>query len=194
MAFDLVIRNGVVVDGSGLAARPADVGVKDGIITEIGDINPGRAKVIDADGRTVTPGFIDPHTHYDPQLCWDRFGMPSLSHGVTTVMTGNCGVTMAPCRPADRTSVSQLFHQLEQVPMETLNDGVEWKWESFGEYLEVIGNGLGINVAAMVGHSPLRIYVMGQAAYERAATEDEIDAMREVLRLSILDGAIGFST
>jgi len=194
MAFDLVITNGVVVDGSGLAAQPADVGVRDGIITEIGDIDPGRAKVVDADGRTVTPGFIDPHTHYDPQLCWDRFGMPSLSHGVTTVMTGNCGVTMAPCRPADRTSVAQLFHQLEQVPMETLNDGVEWKWESFGEYLEVIGDGLGINVAAMVGHSPLRIYVMGQAAYERAATEDEIDAMREVLRLSILEGAIGFST
>jgi N-acyl-D-amino-acid deacylase len=193
--YDLVLTNGSVVDGSGLPAYRADIGVRDGVIQKIGTIDPSDAdEVVDAQNLTVAPGFIDPHTHLDPQLCWDPLGLPSVLHGVTTVMTGNCSVTVAPCRPEHRDALSRLFVSVEEVPLAAFEQAVSFEWETFGEYLDVLDRHLGINVAAMVGHSALRYYVMGPASFERHATPAEIDEMREVLRQALRDGAAGFST
>ena len=195
MGYDLLIRGGTVVDGSGLPGYRADVAVSYGTIVEVGKLTGAEAtRVVDADGLVVAPGFIDPHTHLDPQLCWDPLGMPSINHGVTTVMTGNCSVTVAPCRAQDREAIAVLFHQLEEVPLDTLTHGLTWQWESFGEYLDLLDESLGVNVAAMVGHSALRYYVMGPDVYERSADDHEIHQMREVLRQALMDGAAGFST
>ena len=150
--------------------------------------------MIDAPGLIVAPGFIDPHTHLDPQLWWDPLGSPSVDHGVTTVMTGNCSVTLAPCRPEDSDALSRLFYLVEEVPLAAFEQGIEWRWESFGQFLDSFEGRLGINLAALVGDSALRYYVMGPASYDRAASDAEIAAMREVLRESIQGGAIGFST
>ena len=193
--YDLVLTNGSVVDGSGLPAYRADIGVRDGLIQKVGTIDPEEAiEVVDARDLTVAPGFIDPHTHLDPQLCWDPLGLPSVLHGVTTVMTGNCSVTVAPCRPEHRDALSRLFVSVEEVPLAAFEEAVSFEWETFGEYLDVLDRRLGINVAAMVGHSALRYYVMGPESFERHATAAEIDEMREVLRQSLRAGAAGFST
>src|SRR5262249_40371157 len=157
----LAIVNGVVVDGSGQPRFRGDIGIRDGVIVAVGDLDGETAdRRIDADGRVVAPGVVDPHTHLDAQLGWDPFGLPTVVHGVTTVRTGNCGVSMAPCRPEDRTAVATLFHMTEEVPLDLLLDVVDWSWESFGEYLNRLRGNLGINVVAMVGHSVLRHYVM----------------------------------
>jgi N-acyl-D-amino-acid deacylase len=193
--YDLVLINGTVVDGSGLPAYRADVGVRDGVIQTVGTIDTNEAtEVVDAEGLTVAPGFIDPHTHLDPQLCWDPLGLPSVLHGVTTVMTGNCSVTVAPVRPEHRDALSRLFTSVEEVPLAAFQEAVSFEWETFGEYLDVLDRKLGINVAAMVGHSALRYYVMGPESFDRHATGAEIDEMREVLRQALRDGAAGFST
>ena len=195
LELDLLIENGTVVDGSGLPGYRSDIGIKDGMVVAVGRLSGHVAKTtIDATGMTVAPGFIDPHTHLDPQVCWDPYALPSVLHGVTTVLTGNCSVSVAPCRPEHRKAIALLFSLIEEVPLAALTDGIDWSWESFGEYLGALDGNLGVNVAAMVGHSALRYYVLGEESYERSATEQEVEQMRELLRASLREGAAGFST
>jgi len=192
--LDLLVRDGFMVDGSGLPGFITDVAVKDGLIVGIGRFDPDDAcEVIDATGRVVSPGFVDPHTHVDPQLWWDSYALPLVLHGVTTVMTGNCAVTFAPCRAEDRDVLARLFYMVEEVPLAALRDGVPWNWESFGEYAAALRPRLGINCAQLVGHCAIRYSAMGPASYEREATNDEIGTMRELLRASLRAGATGFS-
>lgn len=195
MPHDVVIKNGVVIDGSGQPGRVADVAVHDDhvVAVETG-IDAHGADVIDAEGRYVSPGFIDPHTHVDPQLWWDPFGLPLVLHGVTSVMTGNCGVTLAPCNHGDSDTLATLFYQVEEVPLETLRTAVPWSWHSFADYLNGLEGRLGVNCAALVGHCAVRFAVMGAASVERAATDAEIETMRALVREAVRAGAIGFST
>jgi N-acyl-D-aspartate/D-glutamate deacylase len=195
MPYDLVIKNGMVVDGTGFARYRADVAVTNGTIVEIGKISGGgAATTIDADGLYVAPGIIDLHTHYDAQPFWDRLCTSSIWHGVTTVLTGNCGLTLAPLRPEDRDTMLATFCCVEDLPVRSLSSVMRWSWESFGEYLEAIDQGLGVNMMPLVGHNPLRLTAMGKAAWERPATEDEIAHMQRLLRASLHEGAWGWST
>ena len=195
MTYDLIISNGRVVDGSGAPGQPADVVIDGGRIVAIErDCDASASQVIDAGGRVIAPGFVDPHTHVDPQLWWDPYGLPLVLHGVTSVMTGNCAVTLAPCNGEDRDALARLFYQVEEVPLETLRESVPWSWTTFDDYLRGLDGNLGINCAALVGHCAIRFAVMREASLERAATADEVDAMRELLRVSLHAGAIGFST
>jgi N-acyl-D-amino-acid deacylase len=192
---DIVIRNGLIVDGSGDAPFAGDVAVAGGRILAVGRFDGEAAQVIDAAGKVVAPGFIDIHTHYDPQLCWDRLATPSLEHGCTTVVIGNCSLSLAPIR--DRGAAKKLvsmFRVIEDIGDATFDAGVPWSWESFPDYLDFIRRDLGINVGALVGHSVLRLYVMGQAAQERAATDAEIAEMCRLLKEAMRAGAIGLST
>jgi N-acyl-D-aspartate/D-glutamate deacylase len=195
MAYDLVIRGGIVVDGSGLARRRADVAIEDGRIAAVGHVSgaKGAARVIDADGLVVAPGFIDLHTHYDPQLSFDPWATSSCLHGVTTVLAGNCGFSIAPARPDDRPYLRALFAAVEGMAPAAL-DGVVFDFESFPEYLAAREGRLGVNLACYVGHSALRRSVMGEAASEREAREEEIAAMRLLLREALAAGAAGFSS
>ncbi len=192
---DLLVRGATVVDGSGRPGFRADVAVDGGRITAVGPL-PGRtaATTLDADGLVVAPGFVDPHTHLDPQLHWDPWGTPSIFHGVTTVLTGNCSVTLAPCRPGDRDALTRLFYLVEEIPVAAFDEGIDWTWGSFGEHLAALDGRLGLNMAPLVGHSAMRYHAMGPASYERAATPDELDAMRALLRDSLAGGAVGWST
>ena len=166
-----------------------------GRVVAVEENSDARAdQVIDAGGRVVAPGFVDPHTHVDPQLWWDPFGLPLVLHGVTSVMTGNCAVTLAPCDEGDRDALARLFYQVEEVPLETLRESVPWSWTTFDDYLRGLDGNLGINCAALVGHCAIRYAVMREASLERAATADEIATMCELLRASLRAGAIGFST
>lgn len=192
--FDLVIRNGRVVDGSGMPAFNADVAVKDGRIARIGRVDEPARRVIDAAGKVVAPGFIDPHTHFDAQLLWDGYAKPALSHGVTTIVSGNCSLSLAPLKAEHRMKLVGMFNQIEEMPLKAFKEGVVWDWESFAEYLNRIRKGLAINVGQLVGHSVLRLWVMGEAAMERTATEQEIGAMQDLLRECLDAGAIGLST
>jgi N-acyl-D-aspartate/D-glutamate deacylase len=195
MAFDLVVKNGMVVDGTGFARYRADVGVANGVITEIGKLGSASAETtIDADGQFVAPGVIDLHTHYDAQRYWDRLCTSSIWHGVTTVLMGNCGLTLAPLRPEHRDTMLATFCCVEDIPVESLASLLRWEWETFAEYLDAIDVGLGLNVMPLVGHNPLRLCAMGQAAWERAATEDEVAEMQRLLRASLDAGAWGWST
>jgi len=194
--LDLVIRNGTLVDGSGLPRYRGDVGVADGRITSVGrrlgDVD--AARVIDASGRIVAPGFIDPHTHYDAQLCFDPYAYPAIEHGVTSVVTGNCSLSLAPVRPAHRERFSKMFRLIEEMPEAAFDQGVDWRWgESFGGMLDAVAKDLALNVGALVGHSVLRMYVMGDDP-RRAATPDEVAAMCDVLREALDAGALGLST
>ncbi|MFM8412388.1 MAG: N-acyl-D-amino-acid deacylase family protein [Alphaproteobacteria bacterium] len=195
----LFVGNARIVDGTGGPERRGGVAVRDGVVVEVGEsataaaAGPG-AREIDARGRVVAPGFIDVHTHFDPQLCWDRLATPSLEHGVTTVLIGNCSLSLAPVRPEGVRPLAAMFKQIEDIPMPTLTEGVPWSWESYPEYLSFISKGLGINVAGLVGHSALRSYVMGAASQERTATADETAEMCRVLREAIRGGAAGLST
>ena len=195
----ILIENARLIDGTGAPEQRGAVAVVDGRITAVGPgvgpaDAPESARRIDARGRVVAPGFIDVHTHFDPQLCWDRLATPALEHGVTTVLAGNCSLSLAPVRAEDRRPLACMFRQIEDIPLATFEVAVPWSWESYGEWLEFIRPGLGINVAGLVGHSPLRHFVMGAAAQERAATEDEIASMSRVLREAIRAGAAGLST
>ena len=191
----LVIRNARIVDGTGGPSTHGDVAVRDGVIAAVGeDLSTAGARTIDARGKVVAPGFIDVHTHFDPQICWDRLATPSIEHGVTTVLMGNCSLSLAPVKRADRRALAGMFKQIEDIQLSAFAEGVPWTWESYSEYLGTIRPGLGINVAGLVGHSPLRTYVMGTAAQERAATGEEIAAMCRLLQDAIRGGAAGLST
>ncbi len=194
--YDLVIRNGSIIDGTGAAATTGDVAVQDGRITDVGP-KLGRAKrEIDADGRIVTPGFVDAHTHYDGQATWDPELSPSSWHGVTTVVMGNCGVGFAPARPADRDFLISTMESVEEIPAEVIEKGVPFDWESFPEYLDSLERmPRSIDVAAQVPHCALRAYVMGEErAFDDDATDDDIEQMTRLTREALEAGALGFST
>jgi N-acyl-D-amino-acid deacylase len=194
MAYDLVIRNGMVVDGSGFSRYRADVAVADGRIAEIGRIRGAARETIDAEGLFIAPGIIDLHTHYDVQPFWDRLCTSSVWHGVTTVLTGNCGLTLAPLRPEHREAMLATFCCVEDLPVSALGGVLPWTWQSFDEFLKAIDIGLGVNFMPLVGHNPLRLSVMGGEAWDRAATPDEIAAMQTLLRAALEEGAWGWST
>ena len=194
--LDLVIRNARIVDGTGTPAFLGDLGVADGRIRSIGPSAGQTAeRVLDADGLVLAPGFVDPHTHYDAQIAWDPLLTCSPWHGVTTVIMGNCGVGVAPVRPETREILMQDLVNVEAIPYDVMKAGIDWQWESYGQYLDAVGrDGLGINVAGLVAFTPLRHYVMGEASFERAATGDEIATMRRLLREALEAGAFGFTT
>ncbi len=196
MAFDLVVKNGMIVDGSGLPRYRADVGVIDGKIAEIGRINGAAAKeTLDAEGRVVSPGFVDGHTHMDAQIFWDPIGTSSCFQGVTTVLMGNCGFTLAPCREAEADLVMRNLERAEDISRAAMKAGIKWRWETFPEFLDVLDTlPKGINYAGYMGHCALRTYVMGQRAFTDKATEDDLKAMVHHTRESIAAGAHGFST
>jgi len=194
MPADIVVRGGTVFDGTGAPGRAADVAIADGVITQIGT-NLKGARVVDAAGCAVTPGFIDIHTHYDAQVFWDPALRPSSYQGVTTVVAGNCGFTIAPTRPEHRDAIVGTLENVEDMDAATLNAGVSWDFETFPEYLTAVGRrGTVLNFTAYIGHSALRLYVMGDAAYERAATAAEIEQMSRLVSEAIDAGAAGFST
>ena len=191
---DLVIRNARVVDGSGGAAFSADVAVRDGKIAAVGSVAGQGRREIDAKGQVLAPGFIDIHTHYDPQICWDRLATPSLEHGVTTVVMGNCSLTLAPVRPEGRRKLIKMFEKIEDIKESTFDEGVPFSWESFADYMDYVRPGLGLNIGALVGHSALRFYVMGKESQDRVATDAEIETMCALLEQAMAAGAMGLST
>ena len=194
--YDLVIQNARICDGTGAPSYMGTLGVQDGRIAYLGRENGLAAKrVIDAEGLILSPGFIDPHTHYDAQIAWDPLLTSSPWHGVTTVVMGNCGVGVAPVKPETRDILLQDLVNVEAIPYDVMQAGIDWQWESYGEYLDAIDRrGLGINVAGLVAFTPLRHYVMGEASFERQATDDEIATMRTLLREAMEQGAFGFTT
>jgi len=195
MAYDLLITNGTVVDGNGGPRFKADVAVQNGRITALGKVDGSAAAVIDAAGKIVCPGFVDPHTHYDAQITWDRLLSSSAEHGVTTVMMGNCGVGIAPCRPSDRELLADDLVTVEGIDKEVLVEGIEWEWESFPEYMDAAQRrGSGINLAFLAPITPFRTYVLGAEANERAATQAETKTIAALLGEAIQAGAWGFTT
>ncbi len=192
---DLVIRDAVIHDGSGRDPVRGDLAVDDGRITAVGQVPERGESERDAAGMVLAPGFIDLHTHYDCQLFWDASASPSPWHGVTTVVMGNCGFTLAPCRPEHRDTLMRLLTFVEGMPLESLRAGLPWTWETHPEYLNALQrNGVGVNVAAFIGHSAVRVQVMGDAAMERAATAEERAAMVTIVRQAMNAGALGWST
>ena len=195
MTYDLLIKNARVVDGSGEPSFSADVAVHQGKIAGVGKTSAAAKRTIDAGGRVVAPGFIDHHTHFDPQALWDPYCGSSVQNGHTTILVGQCGQVIAPARPGDHDWYLEFFSEAEAIPMSVLRQGVNFTWESVAEYMDALGQRRGCNVGTLVGHSGLRRYVMGEAASERAeATSDEIAAMQKLLREGIYAGALGFST
>lgn len=190
---DLVLRNGLVIDGSGAPGGHADVAVTGGRVTEVGRVEGTTRREVDVDGLVVAPGFVDPHTHYDCQLSWDPLATPSSDHGFTTVIGGNCGFTMAPVAEGDEDYLTRLMARVEGIPLEALQEGLDWTWSSFGEWLDQLEGGLGVNAGFLVGHSAIRRFVMGEAS-GRAATPTQIDHMAVVLEGALTAGALGFST
>ncbi|HAY69636.1 MAG TPA: amidohydrolase [Acidimicrobiaceae bacterium] len=193
---DLVITNGMVVDGTGASARRADVAVNDGVITEVGDLNGQQAqRTIDADGHIVSPGFVDVHTHMDAQIAWDPLGECSCFHGVTTAVMGNCGFTLAPVNSDERELVVRNLERAEDISADAMAAGIDWSWETFPEYLDFVdATPKGINYAGYVGHSALRTWAMGERAFEEAANDDDITKMAAQVQASMRAGAIGFTT
>ena len=195
MGLDLLIRNGTIVDGSGAARYRGDVGIEKGRIVEIGRIRSMAGRTIDADGLIVAPGFIDGHTHMDAQVAWDPLGSCSCWHGVTTVIMGNCGFALAPCKPQAREWFARCLTAVEDIPTEAMLAGIDWTWESFPEYLATVARlPKAINYGAYIGHSALRMYVMGERALTETATEDDLARMAAAVQEAIRAGAMGFST
>src|SRR4051794_1681151 len=194
MPHDILIKNGTIVDGSGARAFRADIAVRGGRIVEIGAISESATRVIDASDLIVAPGFIDPHTHYDAQVCWDPLITCSSWHGVTSVIVGNCGVGLAPCKPAERDVATWNLVHVEAIPYEVLTRGLPWDWETFPQYMDAIAKrGVGINVGFLAALSPFRQFVMGDDAMGREATSPETTQISTLLRESIAAGALGFS-
>ena len=195
MQYDLVIRNGNIIDGSGAPRYPADIAIKGDRIAAIGRITAPASETIDAEGMVVTPGFVDGHTHMDAQIFWDPLGTSSCYHGITTVMMGNCGFTLAPCAAADADFVFRNLERAEDLSREAMLTGIDWRWETFPEYLDVIDAlPKGINYGGYMGHSALRTYVMGERAFSEQASDDELARMQHEVRAAVRAGAIGFST
>ena len=192
--LDLIVKNGSIVDGSGMPAYRGDIGIQDGRIRQIGQITEPATTVLDATGKVVAPGFIDPHTHFDAQLLWDGRAKPSIEHGITTIVPGNCSLSLAPLKAEHRMKLVGMFNQIEEMPIVAFEKGVVWNWQTFEEFVERIRSNLSINVAPLVGHSALRLWVMGDAANERVATADEITEMQQLLRECLQAGAVGMST
>ena len=192
--YDLLLKGGRIYDGSGMPSSYADVGIRGGKIVEIGRLNGGAKRTLNVDGLAVAPGFIDPHTHLDAQLFWDPLGTSSCFHGVTSVVVGNCGLSLAPAKPEDRDAVIKSFVRVEAISRRVLEEGIQWKWKSTAEYLDALGTRLGINAAALIGHIAVRHNVMGEDAVERQATAEEIAKMKELVRQGMEAGAVGFST
>jgi N-acyl-D-amino-acid deacylase len=193
--IDLLLRGGTVCDGTGAPTRIADVAIDGGRIVAVERTDVAARRVIDAAGLVVAPGFIDVHTHYDAQVTWDGLCTPSCWHGVTTVVVGNCGFALAPCRAGDRERLLGILEHVEGMPRESLRAGIRWAWESVPEYLTGLRDAsLGPNVGALIGHSALRLFVMGDAAGERGARDDEIGRMQEIVRAAMAAGALGFAT
>jgi N-acyl-D-amino-acid deacylase len=195
MQYDLIIRNGMIVDGSGMARYRADVGIAGGRIATIGKIRDQAPEVIDAEGHIVSPGFIDAHTHMDAQVFWDPIGTCSCWHGVTSVVMGNCGFSLAPCAEKDKLLVMRNLERAEDIAPEAMEAGIKWSWETFAQYLDAVERTpKGINYAAYIGHSALRTYAMGERAFTDEATPADLEAMKREVGDAIRAGAIGFTT
>ena len=195
MKHAIVIRNGSIVDGSGAPAFTGDVGISDGLIAEIGDIPQQGRREIDAAGMVVSPGFIDGHTHMDAQIHWDALGSCSCWHGVTSVVMGNCGFTLAPVRTETRKLLMRNLERAEDISVAAMEQGIEWRWETFPEYMRVLdGLPKGINYAVNIGHSALRTWAMGERAFDGPADQDDLQRMEQQLRAALHAGAIGFTT
>jgi len=195
MQYDLLIKNGTVVDGSGMPRFQADVGIVQGKIAAIGRIRVGAKEIIDAEGHVVSPGFIDGHTHMDAQVFWDPLGTCSCWHGITSVVMGNCGFTLAPCSEENKLMVIRNLERAEDISPEAMQAGIKWSWTTYPEYLDAVERlPKGINYAAYIGHSALRTYVMGERAFTEEATSDDLDAMKREVRGAIQAGAAGFTT
>jgi N-acyl-D-aspartate/D-glutamate deacylase len=196
--LDLVIRGATIVDGTGAPARPGDLGIADGRIVAVGPpgtVDDEAAETFDATGLVVTPGFVDPHTHYDAQLFWDPAASPSNVHGVTSIVAGNCGFTLAPLRPGDGDYLRRMMARVEGMPLAALENGVDWSWEGFDQYLDRLdGGGIGVNAGFMVGHCALRRYVMGADAVGKPASAEQVDEMVALLHQALDAGGLGFST
>jgi N-acyl-D-amino-acid deacylase len=193
--IDLLLRGGTVCDGTGAPARIADVAIDGGRIVAVEHTDVAARRVIDATGLVVAPGFIDVHTHYDAQVTWDGLCTPSCWHGVTTVVVGNCGFALAPCRTRDRERLLGILEHVEGMPRASLRAGIRWGWESVPEYLAGLrGASLGPNVGVLIGHSAVRLFAMAEAADERGASEDEITRMQAIVREAMAAGALGFAT
>ena len=194
--FDLIIKNGSIYDGKGSKPYQADIAISNEKIVEIGDIKGEGKKVIDAEGKIVTPGFVDIHTHYDGQVTWDPYLRPSTYHGVTTVVMGNCGVGFSPCKPDQRNWLIGLMEGVEDIPGTALHEGIDWEWESFPEYLDALEKKpLAIDVGTQIPHGAVRAYVMGERGINHEeASQEEIDRMKEIVQEAIKAGAYGFST
>ena len=193
--YDIIIKGGTVVDGTGAEPVTADVAISDGVIAAIGEVSGDAKQIIDATGKTVTPGFIDIHTHLDAQIGWDPDMTPVSWHGVTTALIGNCGVTFAPCKPEDREFLASIMETVEDIPREAIMSGLPWDWEQYSEYLDSIDTKeTAINVAGLVGHSAIRYYVMGERSFEEQASAEEKQQMADIVARSLEGGAFGFST
>jgi len=192
--MDTIIRNGMIADGTGKPLFTADIGIINDRIVEIGAITGQANHEIDASGKIVSPGFIDPHTHFDAQLLWDGAAKPAIEHGITTIVPGNCSLSLAPLKAEHRMKLVGMFNQIEEMPHKAFSEGVTWDWETFEEYIERIQRDLSINVAPLVGHSLLRLWVMSDAAMSRVATPEEISDMADLLSRCIAAGAVGLST
>jgi N-acyl-D-amino-acid deacylase len=193
MAYDLLIKNGYIIDGSGMPAFYGDVAVAGGKVVELGRLSGSAKRVMDVDGLVVAPGFIDNHCHYDAQVTWDPLCTFSCHHGATTVIIGNCSLTLAPVKPQERERLAGMLSYVEAIPMDVLQAGVKWHWESFPEYMQAIGQKLGVNVGTLIGHSAVRLYAMGEECHQRPATDAELDTMRRVVREALEAGALGLS-
>jgi N-acyl-D-amino-acid deacylase len=193
MTYDLLVQNGRIVDGSGMPAFHGDVAISGGKIIELGRLSGPAKRMIDANGAVIAPGFIDNHCHYDAQVTWDPLCTYSCYHGATTVIIGNCSLTLAPVRQTDHETLAGLLSEVEAIPMDVLREAVPWNWETFPEYMDAIGQRLAINVGTLVGHSAVRLYAMGEASQSRAATESELALMSRVLREALEAGALGLS-
>jgi len=193
--LDCVIRGGSLVDGTGAPARRADVGIRGGRVVAVGDVSDDATETVDAGGLVVAPGFVDPHTHYDAQLFWDPVASPSNLHGVTSMIAGNCGFTLAPLNAPDADYLRRMMAKVEGMPLPALEQGVPWSWKSFGDYLDAIERqGVALNVGFLVGHCAIRRNVMGGRSVGSEASPDELDAMVALLHESIAAGGLGFST
>src|SRR3954465_9608931 len=192
--LDLLIRDASIVDGTGAPARHGDVGVRDGRIVAVGAVDGLVTKTVEAEGPTLTPGFVGLHPHYDAQLFWDPAASPSVQHGVTTVFGGNCGFTLAPASPEQQDYLTRMLARVEGMPLDALRAGLDWQWSSFGDWLARLDGRTAVNAGFLVGHSAIRLAAMGDDAVGGAASPEQIEKMATILGTALADGALGLST